>query len=232
MVSFVRRSARMNPSQQRSWDAYRDRYLVEILRNDASTSVASQPIPDWTHIFGRTAPLVVEIGSGRGDALAAAAQANPGCDFVGFEVFEPALASTIGRLTAHGSTNARLVLADGVQGLATLFAPGSLAEIRVFFPDPWHKARHHKRRLVTPEFAALAADRLAEGAVLRLATDWQDYAEAMREVLDDSTLVGENPDDGWSPRFDERPVTKYEHRGLEAGRTIHDLTYRKHDDRR
>lgn len=223
VVSYVRRSARMNPSQQRALETYGQRYLVEVARGPLSTSVAEQPPLDWATIFGRQADLIVDIGPGNGDALLAAAQAHPKADLVGFEVFQPSVASAVGRLGQAGVGNVRLVLADGRAGLMHLVAPGSLAEIRVFFPDPWPKARHHKRRLVSPGFAELVASRLRPGGVLRLATDWEGYALTMRQVLDASTLVNLHP--GWAPRFAQRPVTKYERRGLAAGRRIYDLSY-------
>ena len=185
--------------------------------------MAEQPPLDWATIFGRQADLIVDIGPGNGDALLAAAQVHPEADLVGFEVFQPSVASAVGRLGQAGVGNVRLVLADGRAGLMHLVAPGSLAEIRVFFPDPWPKARHHKRRLVSPGFAELVASRLRPGGVLRLATDWEGYALTMRQVLDASTLVNLHP--GWAPRFAQRPVTKYERRGLAAGRRIYDLSY-------
>ena len=225
VVSFVRRSARMNPSQQRAWRDHRVPYLVEIARGPMSTSVARQEPLDWRAIFGRTAPLIVEIGAGNGDSLVTTAAAHPDTDIVGFEVFEPSIASTLGKLAAQSVTNARIVLADGVQGLRWLVQPGSLDAVHAFFPDPWHKARHHKRRLISPEVCALVADRLRPGGLFRVATDWEDYALAMREVLDASPLT--NASDGWAPRFEERPVTKYEARGIAAGRTVYDLCYRR-----
>ena len=226
VVSYVRRSGRMNESQQRAWDAHRDAWVVELPSGERRTSVASAASVDWSTVFGREAPLKVEIGSGTGHAVTALAEAMPEANVVAFEVFTPAVASTLGRLARHGVGNVRLVVADGAQALATVFAEGTVTELWTFFPDPWHKARHHKRRLVSPEFAALAASRLAPGGVWRLATDWTDYAESMREVLDaEPGLV--NCHEGWAPRFDARPVTKYERRGLEAGRTIHDLAYRR-----
>jgi tRNA (guanine-N7-)-methyltransferase len=226
VVSYVRRSGRMNESQQRAWDAHRDAWVVELPSGERRTSVASAASVDWSTVFGREAPLKVEIGSGTGHAVTALAEAMPEANVVAFEVFTPAVASTLGRLARHGVGNVRLVVADGAQALATVFAEGTVTELWTFFPDPWHKARHHKRRLVSPEFAALAASRLATGGVWRLATDWTDYAESMREVLDaEPGLV--NCHEGWAPRFDARPVTKYERRGLEAGRTIHDLAYRR-----
>ena len=230
VVSFVRRSARMNPSQERAWRDHRATYLVDIARGSMSTSVAPQDPLDWSEVFARTAPLVVEIGAGNGDSLVATAAAHPDVDIVGFEVFEPSIASTVGKLAAQRLTNARVVLADGVQGLRYLVRPASLEAVHAFFPDPWHKTRHHKRRLVSPEVCALVADRLRPGGLFRVATDWEDYALAMRDVLDASPLTSTTPastNGGWAPRFEERPMTKYEARGLAAGRTVYDLCYRR-----
>jgi tRNA (guanine-N7-)-methyltransferase len=188
--------------------------------------VAASATVDWAAVFGRDAPLKVEIGSGTGHALTALAEAMPDANIVAFEVFTPAVASTLGRLARHGVGNVRLVVADGAQALGTVFGEGSITELWTFFPDPWHKARHHKRRLVGPAFARVVASRLTPGGVWRLATDWADYADAMREVLDaEPGLV--NCHDGWAPRFEARPETKYERRGIDAGRTIHDLAYRR-----
>jgi tRNA (guanine-N7-)-methyltransferase len=226
VVSYVRRSARMNDSQQRAWDAYRDAWVVDLPSGERQTSVAPGASVDWPSVFGRRAPLKVEIGSGGGHAVVALAAAMPEADIVAFEVFTPAVASTLGRLARHGVGNVRLVVADGAQAMATVFGESTVSELWTFFPDPWHKARHHKRRLVSPEFARLVASRLTADGVWRLATDWDDYAQAMREVLDaEPGLV--NMYGGWAPRYDPRPVTKYEQRGRDAGRTIRDLAYRR-----
>lgn len=225
VVSYVRRSARMNESQERAWEAYADRWVIRVPARELSTSVHPDAHLDWDGVFGRHAPLLVEIGSGRGEALAAIAAGRPEANVVAFEVFAPAIASTLSRLAREGVTNARVVLANGVEGLEHLFAPGSISALYTFFPDPWHKARHHKRRLVTPAFADLVAARLAPHGLWRLATDWDDYAGAMREVLDHHPSL-ENVHGGWAPRYPLRPVTKYEERGLAAGRPIRDLTYR------
>jgi tRNA (guanine-N7-)-methyltransferase len=177
-------------------------------------------LADW---FGREAPLIVEIGSGVGEATAALAATRPSYDVLAFEVWRPGVAETLSRLADAGAGNVRLLGVDAVWSMDHLVAPGSLAELWTFFPDPWHKKRHHKRRLVTPEFASLAASRLAPGALWRLATDWADYAEQMVEVLDaEPALSG-----GVVERWEERPVTKFERKGVKAGRSITDLAYRR-----
>jgi tRNA (guanine-N7-)-methyltransferase len=226
VVSYARRSARMNQSQQRSWDTLHDAWVLELPSAQRDTSVAPDARLDWTAAFGRDAPLKVEIGSGTGHAITALAQAYPESNLVAFDVFTPAVASTLGRLDRHGVHNVRLIVADGAQAVATVFDPGSISELWTFFPDPWHKARHHKRRLVNAEFAEVVASRLSADGIWRLATDWADYAIAMREVLEASPSLT-NMCEGWAPRFAGRPITKYEQRGLDAGRTIYELSYRR-----
>lgn len=221
----------MNPSQQKAWETLSARYLVDVPRGELQTSVApEQGILDWPELFGRTATLVVEIGSGTGDTLAALAAARPEADFVAFEVFTPAVASTMSKLDRVGADNVRLLTVDAVDGLRHLFAPASISELHVFFPDPWHKARHHKRRLIQPAFADLVADRLAPGGDWYLATDWEDYADHIRSVLDDHPHfenVHARAEEGWAPRHRGRPQTRFEQRGLDAGRTVRDLHYRR-----
>lgn len=216
----------MNESQTAAWERYRHRFVVELPAAERSTAVADGATVDWDAAFGRQAPRVVEIGSGAGDSLVPMAAARPEVDFIAFEVFAPAVASTLGRLGREGIDNVRVVMADGAQGLSQLFADGSVAELWTFFADPWHKARHHKRRLVSSSFADVAATKLAAGGLWRLATDWEDYALWQREVLDAHPGF-ENLHDGWAPRYEARPVTKYEAKGLAAGRTSFDLTYRR-----
>lgn len=226
VVSYVRRSGRMNAAQQRAWDLYHEDGVVELPAGERVTSIATDAQIDWAGVFGREAPLLVEIGSGTGHAVTALAQAHPHANVIAFEVYTPAVASTLGRLARHGVDNVRLVIADGAQALATIFEPATISELWTFFPDPWHKARHHKRRLVSPEFAAIVSSRLVPGGRWRLATDWADYAEAMREVLDAEPGL-HNEYDGWAPRWELRPVTKYEQRGRVAGREIYDLSYQR-----
>ncbi|MCW5950965.1 MAG: tRNA (guanosine(46)-N7)-methyltransferase TrmB [Propionibacteriaceae bacterium] len=225
VVSYVRRSARMNPSQQKAWARLRGHWVLDLPSAARVTSVAEDARIDPAVAFGREAPLLVEIGSGNGDVVAAVAQARPEANLLAFEVFEPAVASTLSKLERAGVTNVRLVVADGSQAVATALPDAAITELWTFFPDPWHKARHHKRRLVNPAFAAVAARKLVPGGCWRLATDWADYAEHAREVL------GAEPglavcQDGPTPRWELRPVTKYEARGIAAGREIVDLCYR------
>jgi tRNA (guanine-N7-)-methyltransferase len=175
-------------------------------------------LADW---FGRTAPLVVEIGSGVGEATAALAAARPDIDVLALEVWRPGVAASLARVAEAGATNVRFCSVDAGWALQHLFAPNELAGLWTFFPDPWPKKRHHKRRLVTPRFASVAATRLRAGAEWRLATDWPDYAEQMREVLDAEPRLHGGPVERWA----ERPVTKFERKGREAGRPIVDLRY-------
>lgn len=225
VVSYVRRSARMNPSQQRAWERLRERWVLDLPAAARVTSVADDARLDPEAVFGRRAPLLVEIGSGNGDVVTAVAQARPEANLLAFEVFEPAVASTLSKLDRTAATNVRLVVADGAQAVTTALPDASITELWTFFPDPWHKARHHKRRLVSAAFAAVVARKLVPGGCWRLATDWADYAEHAREVLD--AEPGLAPcQDGPAPRWELRPVTKYEARGVAAGREIVDLCYR------
>lgn len=225
----MRRSARMNSSQAVAWEKWHETRLVDIERGDTSASIAPQGPLDLASVFGRSAPLLVEVGPGNGDSLAPMAAKRPDWNVLAFEVFQPALASTFSKLERAGATNVRLVLGDGAQGLEHLLGPASIDELWLNFPDPWHKSRHHKRRIVDADFAALVASRLKPGALWRLATDWEDYALWMREVLDVAPGFENihSTTGGWAPRFEERPVTKYERRGMDAGRAIFDLTFRR-----
>jgi tRNA (guanine-N7-)-methyltransferase len=227
VVSYVRRSARMRPNQRQIWEDHHDRFVIEVARRETSTSVHPEATVDLEQAFGRDAPLVVEIGPGTGESLAAMAAERPDANILAFEVYQPAIAQILGRLVAQGLENVRVIEADAEAGLRHLLAADSIDELWTFFPDPWRKVRHHKRRLLDAEFVDLAASRLRSGALWRLATDWADYAEQMRTVLEAHPAFANTAGTGWAPRLESRPVTRFERRGLEAGRTVVDLCYRR-----
>jgi len=243
-VSFVRRDNRLRPRQQRTWDAHHKTWVLDVPRAQASTSVAPGCLLDAERDFGRVAPLVVEIGSGTGDAVIQAAKESPGTNFLAVEVYRPGLAATVAKIVRHDLTNVRLVQADAVQVLEHMLGQGSAAEIWVFFADPWHKNRHHKRRLVNPGFAELAASRLELGGTLRLATDWAHYARQMRDVAAGCVSLTNpyagrtpppsqpgtgsvDPVTGFAPRFDGRVMTSFEQKALALGRSVYDLELRR-----
>jgi len=225
-VSFVRRSGRMSEAQERAWDDLAPEYLLDVPRGVAGTSVAEGSVVDPARVWGRTAALVVEIGSGQGHAIVHAAASRPDTDFLAVEVFKAGLARTMKDAAASGVHNLRLAEANAPEVLQHLLPPASVAELWVFFPDPWHKAKHNKRRLIAPEFAGIAASALVPGGVLRLATDWEDYALQMRDVLDAAEPFVRDFTGEWAPRFDGRVMTAFERKGLAKGRDIRDLTYR------
>lgn len=226
VVSFVRRSPRMTSSQRLALQRHGERFLVPVKHREIETSVHPEAAVDWAREFGREAELIVEIGSGQGDSLVPMAAGRPDSNVVAFEVFESGIASTVMRIVRDSVANVRIVPHDGAQGLQILFDDASVSEIWTFFADPWHKTKHHKRRLISRAFGDIVAAKLRPGGVWRLATDWEDYALWMREELDDHPLL-ENVHGGWAPRLSERPVTKYEQRGIDQGRQVFDLTYRR-----
>jgi tRNA (guanine-N7-)-methyltransferase len=225
VVSFVRRSNRMRPNQRRAWEAYRDRFVLQVPRLGTSTSVHPTASLDLLQAFGRDAELIVEIGPGAGESLIPMAEARPHANVLAFEVYQPAIARLLAQLARNCLDNVRIVEADAVAAMEYLLPARSVDELWLFFPDPWHKVRHHKRRLLTPEFAALSASRLKPGGTWRIATDWADYAERMRVVLDNDLCFGNLHPNGWAPRWNDRPITHFEQRGLDAGRQIFDLAY-------
>jgi tRNA (guanine-N7-)-methyltransferase len=229
VVSFVRRSARMSRGQRRAYELHRDRWLVDPPRGETSTSISLDAGPlDLVGIFGRAAPLVVEVGPGVGDSLIPMATARPHHNVLAFEVFEPAVATLLGKIERARLDNVRVIFANAVEGLELLLPTASVAEVWTYFPDPWHKTRHHKRRLLSNGFADLVVSRLGPGGRWRLATDWPDYAAHIRAVLDaHPTLVNPHAG-GWADRGD-RPVTRFEQRAMDAGRQIFDLQYLRRD---
>lgn len=216
--SYVLRQGRISPAQQRALDTLYTRYGISY----AITAL------DPRRLSGRDAPLVVEIGSGMGETTASIAAANPGTDFIAIEVHGPGVGSLLRRIDAEGITNLRVIRHDAVEVLEHMIADGSLAGIHLFFPDPWPKKRHHKRRLIQPGFASLAARKLALGGFLHAATDWRDYAEQMLAVLSAEPLL-ENTAAAFAPRPALRPLTKFERRGVQLGHEVWDLLFRRRE---
>ncbi|HEY3635147.1 MAG TPA: tRNA (guanosine(46)-N7)-methyltransferase TrmB [Caldimonas sp.] len=215
--SFVVRAGRMGPGQARALATLAPRFVVPF---------ADRPI-DFASIFGRAAPLVVEIGFGMGAATAAIAAAAPDVDFLGIEVHPPGVGALLQRIADARLSNVRIVHHDAVEVLEAMIAAQSLAGIHVFFPDPWHKKRHHKRRLIQPPFVRLLASRLAPGATLHCATDWEPYAEQMLAVLSAEPALVNAAGGGFAPRPASRPLTKFEQRGLAHGHGVRDLVFTK-----
>ncbi len=222
-VSFTRRGGRLSDRQQRVWDQYAETMVLDVPQGGPSTSVHEDYRFDQVGIYGRSAPLVVEIGSGYGEALSYAAKQHPEWDFLGIEVYVPAVAQTLAHIRREELTNVRMAIANAPEMLSTAIAPGSVQELRIWFPDPWHKARHNKRRLITDKFAKIAAQALPTGGIWRAATDWADYGDQIAQVMEDSADF----DGGRSERFEGRPVTRFETKGINVGRVIHDFTARR-----
>ena len=212
--SFVVRGGRIGSGQQRALVELGPRY-VEPYR--------AEPV-DFGTIFGRNAPTVLEIGFGMGGATVQIALARPDANFIGVEVHTPGVGALLKRIGELGLANLRIVQHDAVEVLEHMIAPASLAGVHVFFPDPWHKKRHHKRRLIQAPFVALLAGRLAPGGYVHCATDWQPYAEQMLAVLGAEPLLA-NTVAGYAPRPEHRPPTKFEQRGLRLGHGVWDLVF-------
>lgn len=215
----------MPPRHHRALAEHGHAYLIDVpLLGHGSTVVPGRRL-DLAEHFGRSAPVIVEIGSGAGDCVVAAAAQQPEVDFLALEVWRPGLAQTIAKAVHAGVRNIRLIEADAAQALGELVAPGALREVWTFFPDPWPKKKHHKRRLVTPEFAEVVATALEPGGVWRLATDWEDYAWQMLEVVQAAPSLDapHAAREGFSPRFEGRVMTRFELKAVRAGREIRDV---------
>ena len=212
--SFVLRAGRMGSGQVRALAELGPRFVLPFEK---------QPL-DFDALFGRQAPRVLEIGFGMGDATAQIAAAMPETDFIGCEVHEPGVGALLRQIGERGLGNLRIVQHDAVEVLAHMIPADSLAGIHLFFPDPWHKKRHHKRRLVQPAFVAGLLTRLVPGGYLHFATDWQPYAEQMLAVLSAEPAL-RNTADGYAPRPAYRPLTKFEQRGLRLGHGVWDLLF-------
>lgn len=214
--SFVLRQGRMSTAQQR----YLDTMMPKI-----GIPYRAQPL-DLDAAFGRSAPKIVEIGFGMGETTARIAAALPERDFLGIEVHGPGVGSLCKLVSENALSNLRIMQHDAVEVLRDMIPEGALAGVHVFFPDPWPKKRHHKRRIIQSEFVALVASRLAPGGYLHCATDWEEYAAWMLEVLAAEPAL-ENTADGYAPRPAYRPLTKFENRGLRLGHGVWDLVFRR-----
>ena len=214
--SFTLRQGRFSASQRRAHDELLPRFGVPF---------TEAPL-DLTAVFGRTAPKILEIGSGMGETTAAIAQATPDRDFLAVEVHAPGVGSLLKQIDERGLANLRVIEHDAAEVLTRMIAPGALAGIQVFFPDPWPKKRHHKRRLLQPPFVHELALRLAPNGYLHAATDWQDYAAAILAALTAEPLL-ENTARDYAPRPDYRPLTKFERRGIRLGHSVWDIVFRR-----
>ncbi|MCO1656892.1 tRNA (guanosine(46)-N7)-methyltransferase TrmB [Pseudonocardia humida] len=222
VTSFVHHRARLTEGQQRAWDRW-----WPVRGHEVADLVSGARPYDPAAWFGRSAPLVMEIGSGMGESTAAMAAAEPGTDHLAVEVFEPGIAQLLMRVAEAGLTNLVVLRGDAVVLLRERVPSGSLDGVRIFFPDPWPKRRHRKRRLVQPDLVAVLADRIRPGGTLHLATDWADYAVQMLDVCGAEPRLRPATADGWLPRPSWRPVTKFEARARVEGREVRDLLYYK-----
>lgn len=215
--SFVARAGRMTVAQERAWRELWPRYGLaetdEVLDLDAA--------------FGRVATRTLEIGFGNGESLVALAQAHPDDDFLGIEVHRPGVGHLMLRAESLELRNIRVACRDAVEVLSRQLPDASLDAVLLYFPDPWPKKRHHKRRIVQPAFVALVASKLKPGGRFRLATDWQNYAEQMLAVVGDCAMLENEFDAGYAPRPDSRPLTRFESRGQRLGHEVWDLCFRK-----
>jgi tRNA (guanine-N7-)-methyltransferase len=222
VTAYRSRRSTVSSGQQQTWD----RRWPE-LGTHARTEDGPAGLLDAAAWFGRTAPVVLEIGSGTGTSTLAMAKAEPDIDVVAVEVYRRGLAQLLSAIDREGVSNIRLVRGDGVDVLEHMFGPDSLTGVRVFFPDPWPKARHHKRRLLQPDTVALIADRLRPGGVLHAATDHAAYAEQIAEVGDAEPRLRRVSADDKLPISVSRPTTKYESKGRDAGSAIAELLWEK-----
>ena len=216
--SFVRREGRITPAQQRALKDLWPRYGIET----------GEALLDFAVIFGRRAPVILEIGFGNGEALVAEAAAHPEYNYVGIEVHRPGVGNLLRKLESSELKNVRVMLADAKEVLAAQIPEASLSGVHLFFPDPWPKQRHHKRRLVQPDFAALAMRKLVPGGYIHLATDWKGYAEHMVSVLSRTPgLVEVSGLDQFTTMIASRGQTRFEQRGRKLGNQIWDLVFQR-----
>jgi tRNA (guanine-N7-)-methyltransferase len=214
--SYVLRQGRVTDAQRRARDELMPRFGIPYSR---------EPL-DLEGVFGRAAPKILEIGFGMGETTARIATDHPGIDYLGIEVHSPGVGSLLKRAAELGVDNLRVIQHDAVEVIEHMIAPASLDGVHIFFPDPWPKKRHHKRRLIQPKFIALLASRMKAGAYVHVATDWEDYARQILEVLSNEPLLA-NTVEGYAPRPAHRPLTKFENRGLKLGHSVWDVLFRR-----
>ncbi len=214
--SFVRRAGRTTTGQAKAFETLGPRFVLPY---------AASPL-DAAAAFGREAPVILEIGFGMGEATAHIAGVLPEKNFLCCEVHEPGVGALLKRIGEQGLSNIRILQHDAVEVIDRMLAPASLAGIHIFFPDPWHKLRHHKRRLIQPPLVTKLAARLAPGGYLHCATDWEPYAQQMLQVLSAEPLL-RNTADGFAPKPHYRPLTKFENRGLKLGHGVWDVVFEK-----
>ncbi|USQ14217.1 tRNA (guanosine(46)-N7)-methyltransferase TrmB [Legionella lytica] len=216
--SYVLRAGRVSNRQQQGLDLWIKDYALSMA--DSPWNLAEE--------FGREADTIVEIGFGMGTSLLQMAENNPELNYIGIEVHQAGVGSLAADLHDHQLTNVRIVAHDAVEAFQTKIADNSLAGIQIFFPDPWHKKRHHKRRLIQPEFIQLLSQKIKTGGFIHCATDWQEYAEHMLEVLSVAPgLHNSQAEGGYSPKPESRPLTKFELRGERLGHGVWDLIFLK-----
>ncbi|OIP14855.1 MAG: tRNA (guanosine(46)-N7)-methyltransferase TrmB [Betaproteobacteria bacterium CG2_30_59_46] len=214
--SFVLRQGRMSNAQTRALETLLPRWGIPY----------QEELLDLNTIFGRAAPKILEIGFGMGDSTAAIAAAHPQNDYLGIEVHGPGVGSLLNQIEALGLTNLRVIQHDAVEVLKHMVAPASLDGVHIFFPDPWHKKKHHKRRLIQPERVALLCEKLKDSGYLHAATDWQEYAEHILAVLSAEPRLANTAAD-YALKPDYRPLTKFEQRGIKLGHGVWDIVFRR-----
>ncbi|RJX32156.1 MAG: tRNA (guanosine(46)-N7)-methyltransferase TrmB [Oxalobacter sp.] len=214
--SFVTRAGRLSNAQAKAIETFGSQYCLPYAKE----------VLNLEQVFGRHAPTVLEIGFGMGDTTATIAAAMPETNFLGVEVHTPGVGNLLKVIGETGLQNLRLIQHDAFEVITHMIAPETLAGVHIFFPDPWHKARHNKRRLIQPPFVQLLVSRIVSGGYIHCATDWQDYAEQMLAVLGAEPALL-NTAEGYAPRPAYRPETKFEKRGLRLGHGVWDLVYRK-----
>ncbi|MDU0809926.1 MAG: tRNA (guanosine(46)-N7)-methyltransferase TrmB [Burkholderia sp.] len=215
--SFATRSGRISIGQRRAIKELGPSFIVSY----------SLDSPDWNAIFDRNAPRILEIGFGMGTTTAKIAERRSEDNFIGIEVYEPGIGALLNMIDKQSLKNIRIIQHDAIEVIEHMFMPESLDGVHIFFPDPWHKARHHKRRLIQPMFVMLISSRMKKNAYIHCATDLKDYAEQMLNVFRSEPSLSNTVRD-YAPRYNYRPVTKFERRGLKLGYDIWDLVFRKH----